>query len=335
MKFDDKQRFCKKYLSDFDEDHLLFKHLVDVPNYIDYQIDYVERLLKDLDKDRDVVPELLKKIKKLKEAKEWQNCESILWELDFFREIKMLNPDFIQETKEQNTVDIKATLMGENVFFEIKLLRRNDRLQDFKEKIERLESNLEVKLNRYSKDMYADNGLYEFIKNKINDRNIGAFVYPEDIDSNDPKGIHIEIYDKPDKTMKTSIRIPVLSEGHVTAEPLRQKIRDIWDDGEKGARYQIKNYSPVFLVIGCDRWQYDWEEFNEAFFDVKQLYGGGNESQRLHEEEAGLFYLNDSKCLNGVITRIHGKYYLFMNPRAKHKLSNDMESKLKEIFNDC
>lgn len=302
--------FLKKHLGDFKEEHPLLANIDSNPKYMDY----VETLLKELDG----IPNLKTKINKMKKSDNW---ESIFWELEFCNKIKTLNPEFIKELKNgQRTVDIKAPLCNEDVFFEIGLLTETDGIREIKKEIGKLESNLEVKLNYVSLGAYKTHSLIEFIKNKIVKKELGFFSH---------EGTDIEIYKKSSKTTKTSVYIPVKSARRVTAESLRKKIVDAFYD----KLTQLKNYRPIFWVIGCGRWKFDWEEFNEAIFDTKKLYGTRNEAPRLHKEEGGLFYLKDAECLNGIITKIHEKYYSFINPFAKQHLSVESKNKIKELFN--
>lgn len=300
--------FLKKHLSDFKE-HPLLAIFDSNPKYMDY----VETLLKEIDG----VPNLKTKINKMKKSDKW---ESIFWELEFCNKIKTLNPEFIKESKnEQRTVDIKATLCNEDVFFEIGLLTETDGIREIKEEIGKLESNLEVKLNYVSSDEYTTHSLIEFIRNKIVKKELGSFSH---------EGNKIKIYNKKSsKTKKTSVYVPVMSAGKITAKRLRKIIVGVFD----GKVTQFKNYRPLFWVIGCDRWKFDWEEFNETFFDTKVFYGTRNEAT--YPQKGGLFSLKDAECLNGIITKIHEKYYSFINPFAKQQLSIESKNKIKELFN--
>lgn len=133
--------FLKKHLSDFKEENPLLAIFDSNPKYMDY----VETLLKELDG----ISNLKTKINKMKKSDNW---ESIFWELEFCNKIKTLNPEFIKEINGQRTVDIKGTLLNEDVFFEIELLRENDVIRVIKEEIENLESNLEVKIKLFCSD---------------------------------------------------------------------------------------------------------------------------------------------------------------------------------------
>lgn len=300
--------FLKKHLSDFKEEHRLLAFFDSKPKYMDY----VETLLKELDG----IPNLKTKINNMKNSDNW---ESVFWELEFFNKIKTLNPEFIKESKKgQRTVDIKATLCNEDVFFEIKLLTETDGIRKIEDEIGKLESNLEVKLNYVSSDEYTTHSLIEFIKNKIVKKELGSFTH---------EGNKIKIYEKSSKTKKTSVYVHVMSARKVTAEHLRKQVVDVFYEKVT----QFKNYRPIFLVIGCDRWKFDWEEFYETFFGTKQFYGTRNEATC--PQNGGLFYLKDAECLNGIITKIHGKYYSFINPCAKQQLSIESINKIKELFN--
>jgi hypothetical protein len=104
--------YLEKYLNSFDDNH---------PLLISFELDseyktYFNGLLGELDS----VPNLISKIKILKDGSNW---ESTVSELEFARSIKALNPEFIQEG---NRPDLKVTLNGESIFFEVKLLADTD-----------------------------------------------------------------------------------------------------------------------------------------------------------------------------------------------------------------
>src|SRR5271157_2981910 len=125
--------YLKKYLDSFGDDHPL---LIFFELNSEYKT-YFDKLLGELDS----VPNLISKIKIMKDAANW---ESTVSELEFARSIKVLNPEFIQKG---NTPDLKITLNGESIFFEVKLLADTDEASRIYKELWAIPSDFIVKID--------------------------------------------------------------------------------------------------------------------------------------------------------------------------------------------
>lgn len=128
------QSYAKKYLSKLEVDH---------PLSITFRLnsDYLE-YFNDLLRDLDDVPNLSEKIKEMNSNKiGWRGIRS---ELEFAKEIKKLHPEFIKPPNSSvSTVDLKCSIVGTDVFFEVKLLD-DDSYKDNKIVVEVSETKLDL-----------------------------------------------------------------------------------------------------------------------------------------------------------------------------------------------
>jgi hypothetical protein len=255
--------------------------------------DYLE-YFNDLLRDLDNVPNLLEKIKEMNSNKiGWRGIRS---ELEFAKEIKKLHPEFIKPPNSSiSTVDLKSSVVGTDVFFEVKLLD-DDSYKDNKVVVEVSETNLTTKIT-YSK-------LTEEEINKILERRNKAITTNKE-DSFSIGNADIKIQRNPPFPPKEiNFHIKDL-------DGMREKILKEFKAKEK----QLKKYSPIFLVIDCLR--PDYNKINFTNF----VYG-----------KNGLFTYPETNCLNGLVARLHGKSYFFLNPNSKTEISNYVKKEMKKWF---
>jgi hypothetical protein len=280
------QSYVKKYLNNLEVDH---------PLSITFRLnsDYLE-YFNDLLRDLDNVPNLLEKIKEMNSNKiGWRGIRS---ELEFAKEIKKLHPEFIKPPNSSiSTVDLKSSVVGTDVFFEVKLLD-DDSYKDNKVVVEVSETNLTTKIT-YSK-------LTEEEINKILERRNKAITTNKE-DSFSIGNADIKIQRNPPFPPKEiNFHIKDL-------DGMREKILKEFKAKEK----QLKKYSPIFLVIDCLR--PDYNKINFTNF----VYG-----------KNGLFTYPETNCLNGLVARLHGKSYFFLNPNSKTEISNYVKKEMKKWF---
>ena len=194
-----------------------------------------------------------------------------------------------------------------------------------------------------SLDKSRTDSLINFIKNKISKNELGSFSH---------EGTKIEIHTKKSaKTKRTSV-ITLHHAEHITFEPIRKKVfMDFYDK-----LTQFEAYAPIFWVIDCGRWKYDLYDFKRIIYSTItsdatiakflpglsnliptvaniELFNGTDLIPTLtYPLKDGLFFLKESACLNGIITKTHGKYNSFINPFAKHQLDINSIRQLKELL---
>ena len=289
----------KKYLGTFDKDHPLLVHFDAIPD----SMDYVENLFAELGD----IPNFKKKIDRLR--KDGDNWESYLYELDFARKLEKLNlnPEFLIERRVSPTPDIKANILGKDMFFEVetllKVLESDAILRVWKE-IGKIESDFIVKIDfgKLNFEKKKADRLIEFIRNKISAKEIGSYSYD---------AIEIEITMKPSSAKTKRTELMTLGPFEIPMEAIRKKVfKNFFSDKKQK---QFKSYSPIFWVIDCQILDASIECFASI---VNELF--------LREE---------AKCLNGVIVRIYGwKYEFWINHLAKQQLCNEQIEKLNELF---
>jgi hypothetical protein len=284
--------FLNKYLSDFDEEHPL---LVNFESNSEY-VRIVEDLLKKLDK----TPNLDIKIVELKDASNW---ESTFSELEFARKVKALNPEFIKTLKGSRSPDLKVSLLGKDIFFEVKLLLENDAITRVNREICKIKSDLIVVIDYGSCETFDNkkaDRLIEYIRNKICAQEIGSYPFIE-------TGTEIEITRKKStKTERTDVMSLCLFE--IPMDYIRKKVFDDFDSKLQ----QFESCSPIFWVIDSQR----WKTSNECFASIA----------------SSLFLKQEAKCLNGIIAIAHRNTNLFINNFAKQQPSNEIIGKLKALF---
>lgn len=281
--------FLSKYLSAFKDNHLLLVQFDFNPDFMDY----VEKLLTELDN----IQNLKMKIKEMKESSNW---ESTFSELEFARRLKELNAEFIKAKRGSPTPDIRANVLGKDVFFEVKLLVENDATTRVSHEIWKIESDFIVKID-YGSCETLDNGkagrLIDFIKDKISAKEIGFHVFDN---------IKIEITRKTSIKTKRTELITLCT--FVSPQFIQGKVSEDLNDKLN----QFKSHRPIFWVIDCQKWRVS----ADCFASIANT----------------LFLSKEAKCLNGIIAIVHGKTHLFINHFAEQQLDHEAISKLKELF---
>jgi len=331
--------YLKKYLDSFGDDHPL---LIFFELNSEYKT-YFDKLLGELDS----VPNLISKIKIMKDAANW---ESTVSELEFARSIKVLNPEFIQKG---NTPDLKITLNGESIFFEVKLLADTDEASRIYKELWAIPSDFIVKIDYALLDKKKVDAIIEFVTAKIKSQQTGSFSLDNtDITIQKKKTLGSERTGVI-STMKEAITIP--------CEPLRKKVfKDFWDK-----MHQFLSEQFVFWVIDVERWQYGIDDIDfktvvygrtvedpviasrlfVGFDDIYQAFAKNGEvfnntglvPRLTYPLKDGLFFLNEAKCLQGLIinARPFRKQYFLINPFSAPQLKLDTIRTLKRYLDSA
>ena len=311
----------KVNLSDFDDNHPLLVTFELNPKYMDI----IESLFGELK----TVTNFATKIQELKDISNWQ---SVISELEFARKIIALTPEFIKKEKSARTPDVKATMSGNDVFFEVKLLIENDESYRLYGEIWKLESDLLVRISHDTLDKTKVDNLIGFLKEKVTSKSTGSFSVD---------GTDIIIQKRENPQSKRTALITVQRASHITFEPIRKKIfMDFYNK-----LTQFESCKPVFWVVDCQRWKYDRDDITRAVYGTIQrdmtvgnaMHGFSDIMKRASENlglfdgtdlvpaltfplRDGLFFLHEASCLNGVITKNYGETGLLVNPFAKQQL---------------
>jgi hypothetical protein len=282
--------FLKKYLDTFKDDHPPLIQFDLNPDFMNY----VEKLLAEIDN----MSNLKMKIEEMRDSSNWESAFS---ELEFARKLKELNPEFVRTRNGYPTPDIRANILGEDVFFEVKLLVENDAATCVSHEIWKIESDLIVKIDYGNCEMFDNEKacrLIDFIRNKINAKEIGSYVF---------EGINVEIANK--KTIKTKRTELIIScTFEIPMESIRKKVFKDFDDKLN----QFRSCSPIFWVIDCQKWK----------CSTDCLASIANE----------LFLQAEAKCLNGIIAIVHENTHLFVNYFAKQQINSESIRKLNELL---
>ncbi|MGQ9642145.1 MAG: hypothetical protein ACUVUF_08555 [Candidatus Bathycorpusculaceae bacterium] len=307
----------KKYLGTFKEPYQLLRHFDDCPDSMDY--------FEDLFAELDDVPNFKTKIDRLR--RDGDNWESYLSEFDFARKLKKLNlnPEFLIEKKNSSTPDIKANILGKDVFFEVEALLKmlkSNALRRLRKEIMKIESDFIVKIDFGTLDdewidKEADN-LIKFVRSKISAKETGSYSFPVDKETIDAlkcelgtRRIKVEITKKTSAVKTKKTEIATLSSFKIPMEHIQEKVfKNFFGDKKQK---QFKSYSPIFWVIDCQILNVNIECFESI---AKEL-----------------FLRKEAECLNGVIVKIYGcKYGFWINSFSKQQLCNEQIGKLNELF---
>jgi hypothetical protein len=325
--------FLKKYLSDFDEEHPLIFNFSLNPEYMNY--------VEDLFKEVDGIPNLVIKMDELKDNSNWESSFS---ELEFARKVKALNPQFIKTEKSSRTPDLKVSLLGKDVFFEVKLLLENDEAHRIYYEIWKVESNLTVKVSHDALNKNQTDRTIEYIKNKVTSNSIGTFSF---------EGTDIEIQKRINPKTKRTALITFQRPVSIPLEPIRKKVfMEFYDK-----LIQFESCKPIFWVVDCLRWKYGHDDFKSIFYGTTtrdltvglKMYGLSDITGKAvanwelfndtdlvptltYPMKNGLFFLNEAECLNGVVSKTHGNTKLLLNPFAKHQLDTDSIRQLRALL---
>lgn len=255
---------------------------------------HVENILRTIDG----IPNLAGKIK---ESKAITNWESVFSEFEFAERLMPLKPEFIKRENKSVVIDLKATLFGEDIFFEVKTLAQTELNSEIHEEISKIPSDLCVTLNGIVTEKEEVGKIVDFLKEKISINETGDFTAGY-------FGINIEkkIHKYPNQ--KTLI----ISSFQTPFNWIKYKISKTFSDNLR----QFRSRSPIFWVIDCKKISYSHYGFKVILLNAIE----------------GLFYLEDAKCLNGVIALIHGNVDLFLNPNVKKKLDGNSVAELKDLL---
>lgn len=301
-------------------------------------MDYIEELFEAIDS----IPNLSTRIEQMEDASNW---ESALSEMEFAKEIKDLNPEFLVSSSKTPYPDLKASLLGKEIFFEVKLLLENDETSRVTSEIRKTNSDLIVNID-YNKPLNRDQAdkLIEILKNTIDSSQIGSFTYEE---------TKIEIQKKtPKKNERTSI-LARAGPFMIPFEPVRRAIFMNF----YAKLYQFMACKPMFWVVDCRRWKYSDDDFHRIVYgtinvdigvgyhiyglseitkkymsSVEYFEGSDLVPQLRYPQKDGLYFLTEASCLNGIIVRTKGNSILLPNPFAENQIDSDSLRQLKRMF---
>jgi hypothetical protein len=324
--------YLEKYLNSFDDSHPLLNFFELNP---DYKTDF-DKLLGELDS----IPNLESKIKIMKDASNW---DSIVSELEFARSIKALNPEFIQA---KNKPDLKITLNQEDIFFEVKLLSDTDEASRVYKEIWAEPSDFVVKIDYGLLDEGKADAIIEFVKTKIKSQQTGSFSI---------NGTDIEISKKKTIGSERTWVVSTMKSIKISFEWLRKKVlKDFWDK-----LHQFSSEQFVFWVIDVKNWKYATDDLDfkdivygktvedpiigyrnfVGFEDIYKAYmtrppelfnDTGLVPTFRYPLKDGLFFLNEAKCLDGLVVRSFSKQYFLVNPFSEPQLQLNTIRTLKE-----
>ena len=323
-----------KHLVDFKDEHPLLVLFRLNPKYMEC----FDQLLSEVDG----LPNLGTKIKELKDPGNWQ---SVVSELRFAGMIKSLNPEFIPRQRFPYP-DAKLSFVGEDIFFEVKLLAENDPSQTVYKEIWTVESDPIIEIAHGILNRDLANKLIDFVKEKLEKQEIGEF----DLDY-----AYVKISKKEPSTIgRTWVIMRTRETMVIPFEPLRRKIfMDFYDK-----IHQFSSERIVFWAIDLRRWKYDEDDirtvvYGDTVTDLtvgRHHYRGFQEIYEAHDRNSelfnntgivptftypkkkGLFFLKDAECLNGVIVMTSDTLYLFVNPFADPQLDLMKFRKFREHF---
>jgi len=325
--------YLKKYLKQFQNDHPLLILFNLNPEYIAY----FDELLKDLD----TVPNLNSKIKQMRDPKNWGSTVS---ELEFARDIKTLNPEFVQQRTSPYT-DVKIDLLGKELFFEVKLLTETDEAARVYREIWGIQSDFLVEIEHEILDRDKANKLISFVSEKL--RNLQAGSYKVN-------GSSVKIRKKTSAKSQRTMLIMRSEVVMISLDQLRRKIfMDFYDK-----IHQFSSERFVIWVIDVKRWKYNIEFFRSVvygntvrdmtvglrhyrgFEDIYKIYARNLELFNntgivptfTYPMKDGLFFLKDARCLNGILVKSHRKLHFLVNPFADPQIDNATLRKLRQLF---
>jgi len=324
-----------KHLQDLEDDHPLLILFGLNPDYMTY----FDKLLEDID----AISNLDNKIKQMKDPTNWQ---STLSELEFARDIKALGPRFVPQKKGYPSTDIEVDLLGEKIYFEVKLLAETDEASRVYREIWAVESDFIVEIVYEILDRNKADKLIDFVRNRIKDQQTGSF----EVDGNE-----VRIQKKKSRiTPRTALIMRSKEAFLIPLEPLKQKIfRDFYD---KLPQFSTERF--VLWVIDVERRKYSYEDFKDVaygtivsdmsiglkhyvgFEDIYEIYMKNPElfnytdvvPSFTYPKKNGLFFLKDTKCLNGMIVESRGRTHFFLNPFADPQLDLAIIRKLRDFF---
>jgi len=330
--------YLKRYLREFKDDHPLLTLFGLNQEYMEF----FDKLLGEIDS----IPNLNSKIKQMR--KDSSNWESIVSELEFARKIKALNPKFVS-VKGSPSPDICIDCLGEQVYFEVKLLADTEEASRVYREIWAVESDFRVEIVYENLDQDKPdkaNRLIDFVKKKIQNHQTGSF----EVD-----GHEVRIQKKISaKSSRTALIMRSKEAFLVPLELLKRGIFRVFYD--KILQFSAQDF--VFWVIDVQRSKYGLDFFKAivygntvsdkvvglkhyvGFEDIYQIYLKNPElfnntdivPEFTYPKKDGLFFLKDAKCLNGIIIKSRGRTSFLLNPFADPQLDINIIRKLKNFF---
>lgn len=326
--------YLTKYLGRFKDDHPLLILFDLNPEYMTY----FNKLLEDLDK----IPNLSSKIKQMRDTSNWQSSVS---ELEFARDIKELNPEFVQPKKGSPFTDVRLDLLGKELFFEVKLLVETDESARVYKEVWKIPSDFLVEIIHEILDRNKADELIAFVTNKIKNLQTGSFEI---------NGTLVTIRKKTStKSPRTSLIMRCKEAILISLDSLRRKI--FMDFFDKLRQFSSEKF--VFWVIDTKRWKYDEQCFKSVvygnvvtdmtvglkryvgFEDIYKIYlknlelfnNTGIVPTFTYPKKDGLFFLKEATCLNGIIVKSHRRLHFLVNPFADPQIDIAIIRKLRNF----
>lgn len=338
----------EKFLEQLEEDHPIKSIITWNDHFKKYLICLIDFL------DKNTIKNLDSKLNELKRDK--ANWESYISEMEFCRKLADLSPEFIPSRNKGATPDIKISLNGEDIYFEVKLLRDVEMSTELFKRISEIISDYIVIINydplNLSKE-YIEKA-YQLVLNNIKEHKIGKFNINNVLD--------IEIKEKKDvakefkKESRTWVVLSMKEAIEIDVDKLKKKILLDFYNKLK----QLKSVKNIFWVIDLRRWQYNIDDLKTVFYgnivadyaigtknfvgfdDIYEVFRKNPELLNgtnlvpcfTYPKKDGLFFNEDFKILNGVVGIKGNKSLLLVNPFAWDQLDISIIRKLRKVIND-
>jgi len=338
----------EKFLEQLEEEHPIKNIITWNDRFKKYLICLIDFL------DKNTIKNLDSKLNELRRDK--ANWESYISEMEFCRKLAGLSPEFIPSKSKGAAPDIKISLNGEDIFFEVKLLKDVEMSTELFKRISEIISDYIVIINydplNLSKE-YIEKA-YQLVLNNIKERKTGKFNIDNVLD--------IEIKEKKDvakefkKESRTWVILSMKKAIEIDVGKLKRKM--LLDFYKK--LKQFKNVKNIFWVIDLERWQYSIDCLKEVFYGgiisdytigiknfvgFEEIYKIYTKNPELfndtnivpcfsYPKKDGLFFNEDFNILNGVVGIKKNKSHLLINPFAKNQLDIFIIRKLKEVINN-
>ncbi len=329
-------------------EHLTLDHPIKILTQSSYRFkDYIINLIDFLNSKK--VEGLDSKLIEIKKDKE--NWESYLCELEFCKRIVGLSPVLIPSKRKGKKPDIKISIDGKDIFFEVKLIKDTDLSSRLFKMINEIRSDYVVMV-RYDPFRLSESHiqeLYKLILDNIKKYKTGKFNIADILEVNIIK--KEELVKDFKKDQKTWVVLSMKKAVFVDLKKLRNKIS--LDFHEKLDQFRDKN---IFWVLDIKRWQYNFSNLQTIFYgttiadievktkefkDILEIFMKNPEllegtdllPRFIYPQKDGLFFHEEFKLLNGVIIIKGDKSKLLINPFAKNQLDIKVIRRLKYLIN--
>jgi hypothetical protein len=288
------------------------------------------------------VPNLDSKIAALRGDKSKEAWESLLGELEFCECIKQLSPEFVPQTSNVRTPDLKVSFKGQSIYFEVKSVTDLDYSGLVYSELSGLDSRYMVTIEHDFLSKDSARSLLDEIKTRITDGAIGKF-------STAANTADYELSQKPIPiaSQRTVVVMGFRDFVKVQYPPIRKKVFKDFYSKES----QLSENACTFLVFATRSWRIEPCDIRDAVYgtitcivgeeNISQQHGRAldlqvsqldTERRKLLNEIAifptkgavnmfdGLFWNPDASCLSGVIAFEKGRVFAYPNPFVRKEV---------------